>query len=89
MWSLIDYFDVWGSEGDYTVNDQIVVMKNIPLTDLIDINDNNAILNWLREIDYLGDMSENDEFEITGGDHWIEISCSRDGLPLGCLVREE
>ena len=84
MYTLINYFDVWGNEIDgYEINNQCVEADDIEIAD--DTTDGD-IINYLQLAGYLN-TNETSLFAVENNGDWIEISVKETGFPLYSLRR--
>lgn len=84
IYTLINYFDVWGNEVDgYEVNNQCVEAEDIVIAD--DATDDD-IINYLQLAGYLN-TNETSLFNVEDNVDFIEISVKETGMPLYLLRR--
>lgn len=83
-YSLINYFDVWGSEEGWEVNDACTEFTDIQIAD--DATDQD-IIDYLYSIEFFN-TNDIEKFIVEDlGNGWIEIYQKYDGKPL-CSLRE-
>ena len=85
MWSLIDYFDVWGNAEDgWEVNNSSTEFDDLYLDPTIT---NEEIVDYLKSIGYFAPTVTMDQLTIEDGGDYIEFFKADDGMPLCRLDR--
>ena len=85
MWSLVDYFDVWGNEEDgWEVNNLSIEFNDLYLAP--DIT-NEEIIDYLKNIGYFTKDVQMSDLSICDDGDMIEIEKADNGMPLCRLQR--
>ena len=85
IYSLINYFDVWGNETDgYEVNNQCVEKTGIHIPD--DVKDY-EVIDYLKSIKFITQECKMSDFDVNMACDYIEVNTSN-GYPLCCFMTE-